>query len=942
MQRVVRLSFVGLLAIASATLATACGDKVTVPPAQASGDSVVTAVTVSPASQQMNVGDKVQFAATVTAGAKIADRTVKWTSSAPTIASVDAASGLVTAVAPGGAVITATSNANTLVTGTAAVTVTAGTPAVLSFSSFTQTSCDPNTNVCNTASANLNNVAKQLDVNVNLDAGTQKVTEVDLLMNCGGADTVVAKQTFASADVTPAVEDNASVIDLPVNTAFFNPTTGAVAFKNGACTLKTQALVSGGKIVANASQGITLNNTNFVQTAITTVPGTGQVASATDANGLSWKAGAVTVTAIPVIYTSGLTIAQGAVNLVNGGNDNALGKNGATVAPAGIVGTLSGLTPASGVLTAAFPLSTTATGGVGGAVVDTLTVSVSTVDSNGNPGPTLAASTSNFIRLDNKAPNIGTVTPPVFISGTQNTANGWVGATFAFSTAAGSLKADSALVDNLAELILVNGNTNKSAGGVDKVTITTQWAPQGTSATSTAWQNFTSVASLAETGAATGSVAYDLRLMICDALGNCATTPTLTTFGVDKTAPTATTSGGPKNNEIDGIGQPISSSTVSVSPTDPQGAGGVTGSGFGSNPVLVTETQLAPSGSGQATTCVIGVPLSPNTGCKSGSLQPITFGVATADPGQYALSYVVVDQAGNQSAPVTLNYYLDGSSATAPAPAFAPSMTGGIGIPASITNGSQFTASGSDNMDFAAANAVLVYTGVGTVIIPATSSAAGAAFDNTLTRSSNVTVTLANFMRSLGVISGGAITVAQVKPSTIGIRGIDAANNLSTEDQATLPATNVATGTTLTTGTAATNDLQDFSIAANPTTVANGTSTTGARATTLTATVTASTANNDTPFAQVCFYIVNPAGFSEGGQAAPVTGGATGELGLLGCTNARNTTLVGTSKLITSTFTFDPDPKYGNAGTLSFVAIGITANGDALATPPGATITLVN
>lgn len=928
MQRVVRLSFVGLLALAGAGI-TACGDKVTVPPPNASGDSVVTSVTVAPASQAMNVGDKFQFAATVTAGSKITDRTVKWSSSAPSIATVDPASGLVTAVAPGGAVITAASNANPVVTGSAAVTVTAGTPAVLSFSSFTQTACDPVTKVCNTASANLNNVANQLDVNVNLDAGTQKVTEVDLVMNCGGADTIVARQTFASADLAPEAEDNASVIDLPVNTAFFNPTTGVVAFKNGACTLKTQALVAGGKIVANASQGITLNNTNFIQATLSTTPGTGQVASATDANGLAWKAGAVTVTAIPVIFTPSVTAASGAVSLINGGLDSAFGKNGVVVKAGGVVGTLSGLTPASGVLTASFPLSTTATGGVGGAMVDTLTVSVSTVDSNGNPGPTLAASTGNFIRLDNKAPNI-TSTPPTFVAGTQNTANGWVGANFSFSTAAGSLTAGSSSSDNQVELDAINPS-DKSTGGVDKVTITTQFAPQGTSPTaSTGWTTFTSVANLTETSAATGSVAYDLRLLICDALGNCSTTGTLTTFGVDKTAPTATTASGPKDKEIVGIGQSLSATSVSVSASDPQGAGGVAGSGFGSNPVLVSETQLAPSGAtGQATTCVIGVPLSPNTGCKSASAQPLTFGVATASPGQYALTYTVTDQAGNQSAPVTINYYLDQTA--------APAMTGGIGIPPTVANGSVFSASGTDDMDFASANAALVYGSVGTIVVPATSSAAGVAFDNTLTRASTVTVTLANFIKSLGTISGGAITAAQVAPTQIRIRGLDAANNLSVADAAAIPSTNVSAPTALVIGT----DLADFAISANPTTVANGTSTTGARSTTLSATVTAVDANHGTPFSQVCFYISNPSG-AEGAQAAPVTGGALGELSLLGCTNVTATTLVGTSKLITSTFTFDPDAAYGNSGSLSFVAIGITSAGDALATPAGATITLTN
>ena len=930
MQRVVRLSFVGLLALAGAGI-TACGDKVTVPPATKT-DSVVHSVTVSPPSANLNIGDKFQFGASVDAGPGITDRTVVWSSSNSAVATVDQ-TGLVTAVAAGNASIVAKSKADQTVSGAASVTVAAVVHATVNIGQINQTNCQL-FGSCSSVPAQLGNVANQLDVTLNVDPGTEKVSEVDLLMNCGGADTLVGKQTFSSADVAPAVDESSSPVTISFNTAAFNPATGAVAFKNGVCTLKAKAITTTGTQSAVSSTQLTLNNANVVVATLTTTPGTGQNATATDGSGLTWRAGAVNVTAVPVVYTANVTIASGSVNLINGGNDNAFGKNGAVIAGGGTVGSLSGLTPASGVITASFPLSTTATGGVGGAMVDTLTVSVNTVDSNGNPGPTLAASTGNFIRLDNKAPNI-TTTAPTFVAGTQNTANGWVGANFAFSTSAGSLTAGSAATDNQVELDAINGGpapVDKSTGGVDKVTINTQFAPQGT----TTWTTFTSVASLAETPAATGAVAYDLRLQICDALGNCANTGVLTTFGVDKTAPTASTSAGPANNEIDGIGMALSSATVSVGASDPQGAGGVTGSGFGASPVLVTETRLAPvtvPGTDQATTCVIGLPLNPNTGCKSGSLQPLTFPVTTTDPGQYALSYVVVDQAGNQSAPVALNYYLDGPTLGAAA---APSMSGGIGIPASITNGSQFTASGTDNMDFASANAVLVYP-VATIDIPGTSSAAGVAFDNTLTRASNVTVTLSNFMRSLGAISAGVITSAQAKPTMIGIRGVDAANNLSTEDQATFPATNIANGTTLVVGT----DLADFSIASDQATLHNGTSTTGARSATLTATVQAVDANHGTPFSQVCFYIVNPSG-GEGAQAAPVTGGAAGELSLLGCTSTTTTTLSGANKLISSTLAFDPAAAYGTAGNLSFVAIGITANGDALMTGTPVVIALAN
>jgi hypothetical protein len=211
------------------------------------------------------------------------------------------------------------------------------------------------------------------------------------------------------------------------------------------------------------------------------------------------------------------------------------------------------------------------------------------------------------------------------------------------------------------------------------------------------------------------------------------------------------------------------------------------------------------------------------------------------------------------------------------------------------------------------------------------------AFDNTLTRASTATVTLPTpFYRSLGTISGGAITVAQVKPTQIGIRGIDAANNLSTPDIGLFPATNISTPVALVVGT----DLTDFTVSVSPATVSNGTGTVLPRSTTITATVTAVDANHGTPFGPVCFYIVNPSG-AQGGLADLVTGAAAGELSLLGCTSVNTTTLVGTSKLITSTMSFDPDGKYGTASTLNIVAIGSTAAGDALQTGTAAGLTLV-
>ncbi|CAM3944321.1 Ig-like domain-containing protein [Deinococcus marmoris] len=116
-----RLPLLGLGLVLTGLLA-ACNPGPT-PPA---GGSAVTGVSVTPATVTLNPGGQQQLSATVTGtGTFIKD--VTWTSSAPTVATVDGTSGLVKAVTVGNASIVATSKANDKVFGTSAVTVTATT-----------------------------------------------------------------------------------------------------------------------------------------------------------------------------------------------------------------------------------------------------------------------------------------------------------------------------------------------------------------------------------------------------------------------------------------------------------------------------------------------------------------------------------------------------------------------------------------------------------------------------------------------------------------------------------------------------------------------------------------------------------------------------------------------------------------------------------------------
>ena len=84
----------------------------------------VNSVTVAPASVTLEPNNTQQLTATVDATPSSADKTVTWSSSDSDVATVST-TGVVTAVAPGSATITATSNMDNTKTGTCSVTVNA-------------------------------------------------------------------------------------------------------------------------------------------------------------------------------------------------------------------------------------------------------------------------------------------------------------------------------------------------------------------------------------------------------------------------------------------------------------------------------------------------------------------------------------------------------------------------------------------------------------------------------------------------------------------------------------------------------------------------------------------------------------------------------------------------------------------------------------------------
>jgi hypothetical protein len=871
---------------------TACGDKVNV--TQPAPDSAVTQVTVSPASQNMNVGDKITLVATVVAGPQQTNRNVTWTSSDATVASVDNA-GVVTANKGGVATIIATSAANPAIKGNAVITVAAQVLATVSIGQINQTKCDV-FGSCTSVPAVLNNVANQLDVTLNVDAGTQKISEVDLIMNCGGADTIVQKQTFSTADVAPDAEDASAPTTLSFNTAAFNPTTGAVAFKNGQCTIKAKAITTAGTQSASGTQQLTLNNTDTVAATIATAPVGSQKASAPDGTGLLWKAGTVTVTAVPVIYTGGnVTVASATVNLINLSPDgeSTEGSTPGNLDTLDVVATLGGLEPTAGVITATFPKDRSAAG-VDSTSIKALGVQVTTVTSNGDPGPTLNASAATSIRLDNLAPD--KAQPSVDLN-TFNAANNWLGKAFLFTT------------DSSVDL----GTAADDNGGVDKVTFTTQSAPFG----STTWTTFAKVTDLAETSTASSTGSYILRLVVCDALNNCTNTPNLTAtgFGVDLTPPSVEQISGPTDKEIFNIDS-VAPATAAFNVVDTSNTAGVTPSGpTAGAEVLVTLQGLQPSGtSSSKTICAIGNPQGSGSAitCKSPITQDQTNVPLQTAAGEYTIVVTGVDQAGNTSAPVTVKWYVDQA---------APAVSGGVTIPNPITTGSSFALSATDNMDVAAGAGSLQYPGFA-IFEAGTSSANGVAFDNALTRTGTVTVPLATFYRGLSATIG----TAGDSPTGLNIRAVDAANNVSTNQTVALPAANMSTPGTISNSSTA-NGITAAAAFAAPAADTVG------QTVTLSDTLTAISSTSASPFTQVCFYYASPTG-TPGGTGGP-NGVVAGELVKIGCSSALSASGVA-PRLLAYKMTWSVPEVLRGQGAVAIYAVGVNSNLDALITTANA------
>lgn len=868
----------------------ACGDDVTVAPPPNQG---VQSVTVGPTGVTISVGQTLQMAAAVNADAGVAT-TVTWTSSNPATASVNPTSGLVTGVASGSVAITACSTVATGVCGQATVTVAATTPAVISIKSITNT-------VAGTGEVpvNINNVAGQINVTMNLDAGTQTVSSVDVLVDgavaCSqGFSAIQLATARAQAALIAGDTPNAALvveIQCSINTAEFNTTTGIAKFLNGAHQVSARVNLVGSAPVATPSTQLVFNNTSGFVVTLTTNNGTDPGSAIDPRTGLQWLGGSVTLNFLGVSYVSGATISNISFPLF-----------GKTVNAA--------LTAGVGSITYSEGTTWTATNtGIGNYLSlptgEPLPIGTAVL-SNGQPlavpNAILNASTSppgnttilplTTIRVDNTAPGVTSANLVAQAPITQPLMTAvWVNATTSFTAGNAALG-----VPSLATLNALTAGTDVEEG-VDAITVTFFVTALGAALPSgcstTGLTAITTGSQLAET---TVSLSFRVRIIFKDALGNITCFSLApggvagAQFGADFTAPTGTVTGpaaGPPGLNVD-PGNFVVTASDNASGFDPLG-----------NALLVSMTRVGVSG---ATVCVIGT----GSGCTA-IVQPLTFD-ATGGPnteGYYTTTITLVDQAGNQTVLVTARLYEFDAT--------VPGFSGGISLPALIAGATTntFTASVTDNLDL---NTIFGDVTYPTAVLRYPSQTIGSWGVPLEQGPTTVNYAVANWIRCIN--NAGDFATLTNQPSVITLTVDDQALNVFSQASGAFGVNAQACGAV---GAVTINSfIQNApSYGTGLTQVdIDGASLAAASSTTVTLVAVADVPLNSAvdPFARVEFYYDNGLGvLVKAGTATAVLAQTL------------------TNRTYTYTFVWNPDAAVP-VGAVNVVALGVDAQGDAVLT----------
>jgi hypothetical protein len=486
------------------------------------------------------------------------------------------------------------------------------------------------------------------------------------------------------------------------------------------------------------------------------------------------------------------------------------------------------------------------------------------------------------VRIDNDNPtNAGatyTVTAP----------NGYIGALYAFASGTGGTAA---------------ADTRGGVQGVGGVTTTYYVGAAGSTA-------FTTPNSCDLTGLVAGTTGASLsnttttsadqaKVVVADALGNkiCADVPSSFAtglFGVDKIAPqlaltAGTTAQTAATDAVDATGYNVSKNFTFVYSD--------TISGFNpATPLSGTLTRkFFAAGSGAAVDCVIGTYAATPKTCSAVPMAgQIEFTGSTSVIGYYRVTANAVDQAGNVSGAVTRIAAFDNVAPTAAAAALAANV-----VPLGAAS---ITSAAADAFDLSGSLGNLIYPALATFADVAGTSF-GPNFDATLVTSGTATVGLTNVYRGLQDGSTGTIGAGAVLPTGT-VTVTDVGRNSVTSAPVTI--------TTTTASTPVWGGLND---ALTATSLAPATS---QGSTTLTFTISGPAANvpfQSQPFDHIDIYK------NVGGKLVYVSTNSV--------IPSNTTTGAGVR---TYTYT-SPGVALSAASTNTFVAIAVTAAGDAVLSP---------
>lgn len=850
------------VATVSATgLVTAVGSGVTTITATATADANFRAATqvtvggrgiqsveVQPASASIAPGDNLQAVANVTADPGVA-RTVTWTSSAPTVATVTSA-GVITGVAAGTASIIARSTVDTSIFGAMALTVRQAAPATVSIKTITRNFGGLQ------APVDIANVFGQIDVTLNVDPGDRILCKVSVQID----GTEVASQTFGSANIQ--ISDSALMavvpvdVTLSVNTRAYDATTGVATFKNGPRSLSAQLFVRSGAggacsstaPAATVTQTLTFRNVSGFIGTLTTSGG----ASANDVPGLTWKSGALTVSALPVLFGdvnapfTVPTIASAQINMGTGGCVNGITRGqpaalsgtswaasfnntDAAAAATNVVGyelngVLLGCTP---ILAVGEVPTISAVGSDGNAVV---MIAGGFLNSPNLIGNQFAEPNANFaIRLDNQAPTRPAIDPLCILcvggflytntTDTLRTGN-WLNTALVLNEAFtvvpnppggvptatqnmdGTIPVPpGTLVRNSSLSKAVDNGVGRIVNGIDPLNYQTRVGDTSLGTTAIdATATVTTATGLAESSS---NATYTIRARVADQLANRSGASTQA-FGVDNTAPrlgvdTATTtaavvSASKSINILTGV--LLTGVNIAFVAQD-TASGGATPSGFfnlAGNPLVTSVRRITWTGTATQTRWLCPAAGFQATIAGGGAVCPEWFNAANQDF-RGALTQTFLTAGTTQGYFLTTSVVLDqaGNISGTQTVEFLYDITapavGGISSPAFLTGGTTatFSTSAQDNLDLGSGVFTLAYLGTADPFrYPPI--AMGTFGSDVFT----VTASLAlqySFIRNMQLAPGGTPNGAVGNiPNTVTATASDVAGNPSTVSTLTIPA----------------------------------------------------------------------------------------------------------------------------------------------------------